>query len=302
MDSLKNKRILVTGGKGYLGTRLVDRLKSEGAEVYTLSLEPSEDDREYQVDICNAKQVEAMVSKIRPDYVYHLAASLDRQRDFDRYEQIMAINVTGTFNLLKALQQINYTNFIFTSSSEVYGNNKSPFLESMALRSASPYSLSKVQGEHLIMTFSDVYDKNYTILRLFNFYGENMPENFFIPQIISALERNENFEMTKGEQERDFLYVEDIIQALILAAKNSNSHRNIFNVCSGEGIALKQLAEEISQNMPNKGKVSYGAIPYRQNEIWEMIGDNSKIKNLLGFKVNYSLQQGIKLCIENKKE
>jgi len=300
MDTLRNKRVLVTGGKGYLGSRLIERLKQEGADVYSLALEPSTNEWEYQIDICNIDQVKEVVNKIQPDLVYHLAASLDRRRTFEHYEQIMAVNVTGTLNLLEALQQTEYTNFIFTSSSEVYGNNASPFSEDLPLAPTSPYSLSKVYGEHLIKTFSDIYSKNYTILRIFNFYGENMPESFFIPQIISALSRNEDFEMTEGKQKRDFLYIDDVIQALILAARKKESHKNTFNVCSGEGVSLRELANRIEQIIPSKGEVLYGAIPYRDNEVWEMIGDNTKIKIMLGFSVKFPLEEGIKLCIENK--
>lgn len=300
MDSLENKKVLVTGGKGYLGSLLINQLSKEGAEIYSTSLKPSLNEREYQVNICDARQVENLINEVRPDFVFHLAASLDRRRTFDCYEQIMDVNVTGTLNLLRALKEIEYSNLIFTSSSEVYGNNKSPFSEDSPLMPASPYSLSKAYAEHLITTFSGTYDKNYTILRLFNFYGKNMSENFFIPQLISTLNRNENFEMTEGKQKRDFLYVEDVIQALILSARNNNSRREIFNVCSGTGVSLKELAEEVERNMPGKGKVLYGAIPYRKNEVWEMIGDNTKIKQKLGFSLSFLLKQGIELCIKNE--
>lgn len=300
MDTLENKKILVTGGKGYLGSRLITQLTTEGAKVYSLSLEPSRHEWEYRADICDAEQVADVVNTVRPDFIYHLAASLDRRRTFDHYDEIMEVNVTGTLNLLKALQKIEYKNLIFTSSSEVYGNSKSPFTEDLPLKPASPYSLSKVYGELLISTFSDIYNKNYTILRIFNFYGENMPESFFIPQLISTLSRNENFKMTRGEQKRDFLYVGDVVQALILAAKRSNSYRDTYNVCSGEGTELRQLADEASRNIQGRGRVLYGAIPYRENEIWEMIGDSTKIKKKLKFSAKFSLDQGIKLCIENR--
>lgn len=297
--NLENKRVLITGGKGYLGSHLIDALKKEKAQIYEFSLEPSENEREYQVDITNQEEVVKVINEIQPQIIFHLAASLDRRRDFDNYERIMNINVQGTLNLLRALQNVDYENLIFTSSSEVYGNNDSPFREEQALMPTSPYSLSKVYGEHLIRTFSDVYNKNYTILRLFNFYGADMSESFFIPQLIKTLRRGEDFGMTKGEQVRDFIYVDDIVDALLLSAKSEAAYRNIFNVCSGKGASMKELAQEVENKIEDGGKIIYGAIPYRDNEVWEMIGDNTKIEKVLNFKIKVSLAEGIKKCIDN---
>jgi len=142
-------------------------------------------------------------------------------------------------------------------------------------------------------------NKNYTILRLFNFFGEGMPGNFFIPQLISSLKKKSVFKMTKGKQVRDFLYIDDVVKALLLAAKKKKSVNETFNVCSGKGIMLKKLVKEFSKYIDSKCKIEYGSLPYRKNEIYEMKGNNKKIKKLLGFRPEYSLSKAIKKVATN---
>ncbi|MCK4663283.1 MAG: GDP-mannose 4,6-dehydratase, partial [Bacteroidales bacterium] len=189
---------------------------------------------------------------------------------------------------------IEYENFIFTSTSEIYGGKsiKPPFKEDDNFIPASPYSLSKYCAETSIKTFSEMYQKNYTILRLFNFYGPDMPNQFFIPQLISALKNNENFNMTKGKQVRDFLFINDIIQAMILST-DINAYNEVFNVCSGQGITLHDLALQLKMILNSKSKINFGAVPYRENEVWEMVGGNTKIKETLKFKQKYLLIEGL---------
>jgi UDP-glucose 4-epimerase len=291
--TLENKKILVTGGNGYLGSFLVKSLKSKGAEVFIVSKNVVETDYSFNVDLSNFENLNKIISEIQPDIVYHLAANISRERDFSIFEEMLNDNVLGTFNLIKALQNTNYQHFIFTSTSEIYGNNESPFHENQIPAPVSPYSLTKVMAENLIKTYHTQVQKNYTILRLFNFYGENMSESFFITQLINTLKRNEDFPMTLGDQSRDFLYIEDVISAMILSAENTNAQNETFNVCRGKGDKINELANSIAIKMGKLENLKLGALPYRNNEIWEMIGDASKIKESLGFVPKYSLFDGI---------
>ncbi len=292
--NLNDIKVLVTGGNGYLGRNLINRLVLMGAKVFSLD---NGDDfnlldvESHCVDIRNYEELSIIVNEIKPYYIYHLAASLDRTRDFTKTNTIFDINLTGTVNLLNALKNIQYQNFIFTSTSDVYGGKetKPPFKEDDSFIPASPYSLSKYCAETAIKTFSELYKKNYTILRLFNFVGKDMPDNFFIPQLIKKIRQNRDFDMTKGEQVRDILYIEDILQALIISLKNS-AYNNVFNVCSGKGHSIKKISLEIKKSLNSKTKLNFGSLPYRDNEIWKMVGDNIKIKDKLNFKVNYKLE------------
>lgn len=295
---LKNKKIVVIGGNGYLGRFLVNALKENEATVFVISRNCKPSDSQFKVDITNFDETYKVIQKIKPDIVYHLAANISRNRDFSIYEEMAAVNVQGTLNVLRSLEAID-AHFIFTSSSEIYGNNFSPFHENQIPKPVSPYSLTKINAEILIETYCNNHNKKFTNLRVFNFYGENMPEEFFIPQMINSLKKGEDFLMTKGEQVRDFLYVGDVVSALILTAKNQNSLGQTMNVCSGKGTKLSQLATAVNTTIKSEAKIILGAIPYRDNEVWEMIGDQSKIKKIINFIPKFSIEKGIEIVINN---
>jgi nucleoside-diphosphate-sugar epimerase len=295
---LKGKKILVVGGNGYLGKFLVKVLRENEADIFVISRNCEQSNSQFTVDITNFDETYKVIQKIKPDIVYHLAANISRNRDFTIYKEMATVNVQGTLNILKSLEGID-AHFIFTSSSEIYGNNASPFHENQIPKPVSPYSLTKINAEMLVQTYSTNQSKKFTNLRVFNFYGESMPEGFFIPQMIQSLKKGEDFLMTKGEQVRDFLYVGDVVKALVLTAKNTSSYGETMNVCSGKGTKLSQLAAAVNTVMKTKAKIVLGAIPYRDNEVWEMIGDNSKIKKIIGFEPKISIDKGIEIVINN---
>ncbi len=292
--NLKNKRILITGGTGYLGKNLVSSLQDLGSDIFIIDQKKLGLINEFCIDISDKNEVVKVINEIQPQYIFHLAALLNRDRDFLLHDKIMQVNYFGTVNLLLALKEIKYDNFIFTSTSEVYGGDNVPYNETMLPMPASPYSLSKLYAENLIQTFSTINKKPYTILRLFNFFGKNMPNDFFIPQLLNSLKQEDSFKMTKGEQTRDFLYLDDVIQALMLALKNKKANNEIFNVCSGKSITLKDFALDCKNELKSSCRIDFGALEYRENEVWNMLGDNSKIKNMLGFEVNFDIKEMIK--------
>jgi len=293
MGELKGKRVLVTGGKGYLGSHLVAALKKAGARVFVITRSGIPAENEFIADIADEQQIRSAVQKIKPQLIYHLAATLNRDRDFKYHDEVMRTNYSGTLNLLRSLQQIQYENFIFASTSEIYGSNRAPFHEKQLPAPASPYSMSKFFAEIAIRTFSELHGKNYTVLRLFNFFGKDMPENFFIPQLLHSLKQDAVFKMTKGEQARDFLYVDDVVQALLLSATKVKARNEIFNVCSNRSVTLKKLVTEFQKRLKSNCKIDFGALPYRKNEVWNMIGSNKRIRSKLGFKPAYNLKEAI---------
>ncbi|MFZ4543840.1 MAG: NAD-dependent epimerase/dehydratase family protein [Saprospiraceae bacterium] len=299
MDSkrLMNKRTLVIGGHGYLGSHLIPVLQSQGADVYLMSRKISVNEKEYCADITDFESVQAIVHEIQPEIIFHLAANISRNRDFSIFDQMMQVNAFGTLNILRALDNKRSVQLIFTSSSEIYGNNESPFHENQLPKPVSPYSLSKYTAEQIIQTYATLHAIPFTILRVFNFFGRNMSEDFFIPQMVNSLLRGEDFLMTKGEQTRDFLFVDDVVDALILAAVRKEAHNEIFNVCSGVGTQLAELASKINYNLDTKARIITGALPYRENEVWEMIGSNNKIKQMLGFEPKITITEGIQRLI-----
>lgn len=295
---LKGQRILVTGGSGYLGSRLAQVLEDEGALVSCLSRTKAGGESAYSADITDAMAVKNVMEEVKPEIVYHLAANISRSRDFDIFDEMMRVNAYGTLNVLSALKESGDAHFIFTSSSEVYGNTASPFSENQLPKPVSPYSLSKYTAEQIVQTYATLQGIPFTILRLFNFFGKNMPEDFFIPQMVNSLLRGEDFLMTGGAQMRDFLYIDDVSEAMVLAAVVPEARNELFNVCSGTGTRLADLAAHVNQVIDAKARIITGALPYRENEVWEMIGSIDKIREKLGFEPRTSVAEGIQLLLK----
>lgn len=278
-----------------MGRNLISQLIQHGCKaVHYIDLESSAELKPnttfHQVNLLDASSLSNTVKDINPTLVYHLAANLNRSRDFSNVKQLMDVNFTGTVNVLTALETIPYNNFVYTSTSEVYGGEAitPPFKETDDFIPASPYSMSKYCAEVALKTFSEIKGKKYTILRMFNFLGSNMPTNFFPSQLKEKLRLNEDFSMTLGEQVRDYLYLNDVIEALLLAGKTDKTNE-VYNVCSGQGLSVRELAEKAKTIMGSNSTIHYGAIPYRDNEVWNMVGDNSKITDRLGWSQKDSI-------------
>jgi nucleoside-diphosphate-sugar epimerase len=287
-----NKRILITGGGGYLGSKLAEVLVGANAKIYLMDINYNEiaenliEEKSHVIKLlCNITikhELETSIKISQPEVIFHFAALLNRERDFSNYGQLYQVNVEVTFNLLEALKHQPYIGLYFTSSSEVYGSfNPSPFREDQYPLPSSPYSLTKLMAENVISTYSQIYDKPYTILRLFNFYGPMMPRSFFLSQLDYALNNDIPFDMTEGEQKRDFLHIADLMVMLLRVVMKDKSNGQIINLCSGTGVPIRTIAEKRADEFNKKHLLRIGAIPYRTNEVWEMIGDNTKIKLLL---------------------
>jgi nucleoside-diphosphate-sugar epimerase len=301
--NLWNKRILVTGGNGFLGKQLIKQLIILKAKVFCLDIQNhclTEGIEYAQIDLRNKRELNEFTDNIQPEIIYHLAASLDRTRDFEFTDEIFDTNAIGTINLLNALVDISFETLIYTSTSEVYGGNQitPPFKEDCDFVPASPYSLSKYAAEMAIRTYSELYNKNFSILRLFNFYGKEMPHNYFLPQLVERLYKNKDFDMTNGEQLRDYLNIDDVISTLLLASK-SVAYKQVFNVCSGKAKTLKEIALGLKKMLNSESQINFGALPYRKNEVWEMVGDNAKMKELFDFNPQFELSNLLKSLTKN---
>jgi nucleoside-diphosphate-sugar epimerase len=299
MDS---NRIFITGGGGYLGSNLAKKMAPTGVECYlfdrafnTTSIKLSESSSNVHLmegDLNDLQRLIKTCQDILPTHILHFAASLDRSRDFSVYNDISRVNVGGTLNLLKALEDIPYEFFGFSSTSDVYGTqNTLPFHEDQLPSPVSPYSLTKLMAEDMIRTWSVLHDKPFTIFRIFLFIGPGMPPNTFIGQLQRAFRNNTEFLMTKGEQKRDYLSLEDLLESISLVLHKKNANGEILNICSGSSVSMKEIAGSVQEISGNCLRIS-DILPYRENEIWEIRGSNEKLKRLLpefqpGSVINY---------------
>lgn len=306
----KEKRIIITGGNGFIGSHLSNKLTTEKNvdEVHIIDLFDSSEVNPillkrnnlyfHNVDILDLNSLCEIIKQINPTHVFHLAAILNRSRDFSALETSISVNVLGTCNLLHALRDIPLSRFLHMNTSECYGHNSTPFTENMSLSPCSPYSASKSSSELFTRVFSEMYSIPTTYIRSFNVFGEGQSEDMLIPQvIISGLEKKD-IDLTKGEQTRDSIYIKDIIEGICLATFSEKSVGIVINLCSQKDYSIQYLAEKIVEIGYFDIKLNFGKLQYRKSEIMEMVGDSTKARQLLGWKPHFTLNEGLSKTID----
>jgi len=299
-------KVIVTGGAGFIGSNLVDKLIEQGKTVIVLD-NLSTGKREnvnskatfHNVDISDTSKVRTgWLASIMEgvDTVFHLAAMARVQPSIEKPIPFHDANVTGTHNMLVAARDAGVKRFVFSSSSSVYGNATVPTSEKHDLNPISPYALHKLIGEQYCKLFSTLYNINTVSLRYFNVYGNRMNLEgayrlaipIFAKQILEGTPLTIN---NDGEQRRDFTYVEDVIDANILAAKcSSNLKGEVFNIGNGNNYSVNELADMLG------GEKSYGN---KVTEPFETLADTTKALQVLGWSPKGNLMKWIK---EYKKE
>lgn len=303
-DALRGKRILITGVAGFVGQRLAARLAGAGLEfvgTYHRMQPPEKNGGTWKrVDITDGNAVRSLVRETRPQIVFHLAARLGAERSYDFAEQAIAVNFLGTHSLITALGRgvPEVERLILLGSSEEYGMNDAlPYTEEMPARPVSPYSASKAAATHFAVLYHELFELPVVVLRPFIIYGPGQPPGMMLPSLIRAALADEEFPMTPGEQTRDFIHVDDVVACLLAAAIEPGAIGEIFNVCSGEEHTILDVAERVVK-MVGRGRLRPGALPYRQNELWRLVGSREKAERLLGWAPRIGLDEGLGRTIE----
>lgn len=291
---MKNKNILITGGLGFIGSHIVNELINENKVIIIDNLStgninnlknPTHENLEIIKQDLRDVDFNKITSKI--DYIFHLAAMASVPLSMEKPIECNDVNVNATIKLLNYAAENKVKKVIFSSSSAVYGQNENmPLKETEPLMPKSPYAASKACCELYLKSFYDSYGLNYTALRYFNVFGPGQDKNSqyaaVIPNFISALLDNEQPEIYgDGEQTRDFIYVKDIVNANINAAKSD--YNGIVNVASGEKLSINQLYEIIQKTLASDIQPKY--LPERQGDIRHSLADVSKMEKI-NYKVN----------------
>ena len=297
--NLKDTPVLVTGATGFIGRHLVDALIKEKADISVISRKKVLLNRKINIyvgDLTDPKFISKVVKEVKPKKIFHLAAIVNPSRDISILDEIFKVNFFGTVNLLNSLKNVDYDSFILNSTAEVYGNSKMPFKEDMLLSPLSPYSLSKASAE----IFCNILYKNngypITILRLFLVYGPGQKSNRFLPQLLTALLKNKKFSMTKGQQKRDYIFIDDVIEALIKSSLIKQASGETINICSGKQFSIKSIATKIATMLNAKTLIKYN-LPYRKNEQWNYCGDGTKAKKILNWNPRTDIDAGLEKTI-----
>lgn len=300
------KKYLVTGGAGFIGSHLVDKLIEQGHRVIVIdnlstgkkeNLNPEADF--YNLDICDFDKIKPLFKDI--DYAFHLAAIPRVPISVKDPIGSSRVNISGTINVFKAASDSGVKRVVFASSSSVYGNQKElPLREDMMPNPISPYALQKLIGEQFAKLFIQLYQVSIVSLRYFNVYGPRIDFDSDYSLVIGKFlkQKVEGKPLTifgDGKQTRGFCYINDVIEANIKAMKSQKlKGGEVINISSGESYSIDYLADLIG------GEIQY--LPPRPGDVLHTKADITLAKNLLDWQPKISFKEGVKKTSQWFKE
>jgi UDP-glucuronate 4-epimerase len=307
-------RILVTGGAGFIGSHLVEKLLTAGHSVAILDdfndfYDPqikraniekiSKDVPVHHVDLRENAAVRNLFHREKFDTIAHLAARAGVRPSIQHPQLYYDTNVTGTLHLLEAARATGVERFIFASSSSVYGVSKTvPFSEEQHLtQTISPYAATKLAAEFLCSTYSHLYQLRVVALRYFTVYGPRQRPDLAIHQFTKKIHAGQPIDQFgDGTTRRDYTYIDDIIQGTMAALIYNGPLFDIFNLGESETIQLKDLIEKIEKSLGQKAKINQ--LPEQPGDVPLTCADISKARRLLGYNPTTQLSEGLPRFIE----
>ena len=309
LEPLRDARVLVTGATGFIGSHLTRRLVAEEADVHALTSRVSSvfparlsDLRGritlHEGSLTDRSAMDALVERVQPEVVFHLGAYTHVGKSWQRVDECIQTNVQGTVNLLQALDGTGYRRFVYTGTSEIYGDVGVPFREDAPVNPISPYSVSKYAGERYCRMFHLGHRWPIVMLRPFNAYGPAQSPDRVIPEIIVRALHRQPLRMTQGRQTREFNFVEDLVDGFVLAGTTPGIEGELLNLGCGEEVSMADLAATVLRLMGDPITPEIGALPDRPTEIWRMYADAGRAREVLGWAPRHSLEDGLRKTIE----
>lgn len=286
-NRFKGKKILVTGADGFIGRALIKQLKSVGAQVASLDLKTG-------TDICDMAQLNNFQRRTRFDVIYHLAALSYVPASWQYPRQTMAVNLLGTLNMLEFCRQRRVGKFIFIST-YVYGQPQYlPVNEQHPISPANPYAWSKYIGEKLCEAYHKSYGLKCIILRPFNIYGPAQSKIFLIPSLHDQFKHANKIVVNDLRPRRDFLFIDDMIEALLAAGSYRGKNFVAFNLGSGESHSIRHIIKTI-EKISGRHKKTFDQKKRRPGEINDVIADIKNAKKRLKWHPKTNLFDGNKI-------
>lgn len=302
--------VLVTGGAGFIGSHVVDRLIDAGETVTVidnfndfydpsikrLNVQTHRDHPNYRLvegDIRDASLVREVFAGQRFDQVIHLAAMAGVRPSIKRPVLYQEVNLIGTMNLLEACRDFDVKHMIFASSSSVYGNNrKVPFCETDPVDNPiSPYAATKKSGELMAYTYHHLYGIKTACLRFFTVYGPRQRPEMAIHLFTDRIYRGEEITMFgDGTSRRDYTFIDDIVKG-VLACRTADYSYEIFNLGRSDTVTLADLIRKIESALGRKARIK--RLPHQPGDVEQTFADISKARRMLGFEPATSIDDGL---------
>lgn len=312
---LKNKKVLVTGADGFIGSHLVEELLGEGCKVSafvfynsfnswgwleTLPQEKLDNIEIFAGDIRDPNGVKKAMQGC--DVVFHLAALIAIPFSYHSPDSYVDTNIKGTLNVLQAARGLNTKKVIITSTSEVYGTAQYvPIDEKHPFQGQSPYSATKIGADRLAESFYRSFDMPVTIARPFNTYGPRQSARAIIPTIITqALAGQKEIKLGNLAPTRDFVFVKDTVRGFIEIAKSDNTIGEEINIATQADISIKELAEKLIEKINPECNIvgEEERIRPEKSEVERLLGSNEKMYKMTGWKPEYDIDSGLDITID----
>lgn len=296
--------VLLTGGAGFIGANLVNKLLELGCKNINLIVRKTTDLKRlknilpkinlFYSDLLDVNKLKTIINKINPSIIFHLA-TYSAYRDQAAISEMIEANIKGTLNLLMSLKDINYKIFINTGSSSEYGLKEKPMSEEDLLKPISFYATTKASATLLCQVFASEYRRPIVTLRPFSVYGPYEEEKRFVPTIIRSIIGNKPIKLTLGKQRRDFIYIQDAvdiyIKTMLYGQKLSGQ---ILNMGTGIEYTNDEVVQVFFKITGKRVKIEKGAFP---NRIWDTshwVANMTKTKKLLKWSPSFTLEEGLR--------
>ena len=300
-----SNRILIVGGTGFIGYHVAKRALKKGWKVTSISLHKPRNHRyltkvNYLVlDIANKKKLKKTISSSF-NYVVNLGGYVDHSYSEQKSKKIINSHLVGTMNLADIFIQKKIKAFIQIGTSLEYGAATSPQKENIKCYPKSTYAVSKYLSTIYLIKLFSISKFPVTVLRLYQAYGPKQDINRFLPNIILGCKKNNKFPCSIGNQMRDFLFIEDIVDAIFLSLNSKKAKGEIINIGSGEPKKIKNIINQ-ARMLIKKGRPQFGKIKLRKDEVLRLYPSINKAFKKLNWKPKTSLLKGLKNTIRSYK-
>ena len=295
--------VFLIGGSGFIGKNLVNQFR-QNYEVHVIDKFIDEKFFSERPEVKTLKMdlVEEQVpcDYPSPDYIINLASIVTAERNFTLFDGLISSNLKILLNLYERFKNDKKLKiFIQFGSSEEYGNEGSPFKETMRECPNSPYALVKQLTVNTALMLHSNYGFPAMVVRPGNLFGKYQNPSKFIPYVIQQLKANAPLNVTPCEQKRDFIYAEDFAWCIEQIIKNHNKTvGEIINVGSGESISLKSIIEICKNHIGSSSEINYGALPYRENEVMDLKCDEEKLSKTINHEIKFNITNRLKEYIK----